>query len=153
MAWNKPLPLIDRDMEPFWEALKRHEFALFRCQECGAWYWPAAFCRNHENKPLFGSLAWEEASGKGKIFAFNIHYRAFHPGFAKDIPYVYALIDLDEGPMFGTRIVGCDPKDVHIGMPVEVVYEDITEKFTLPYFQPSKAAAKKTGPKKATAAR
>jgi len=124
-------------MEPFWEGLKRHEFLLFRCQTCGAWYWPPAFCRNHANEPLFGNLAWEPASGKGKVFAFNIHYRAFHPGFAQDIPYVYALIELDEGPMFGTRIVGCDPKEVYIGMPVEVLYEDITDRFTLPYFRPT----------------
>ena len=135
--WNKPLPSVDEDTEPFWKGLKSHEFLLFRCKKCGAWYWPVAFCRNHANEPYYGNLEWTKASGKGKVFAFNIHYKAFHPGFAEDIPYVYALIELDEGPMFGSNVIGIDPKDVKIGMPVEVVYEDITEEFTLPKFKPA----------------
>ncbi len=135
-TWNKPLPSVDEDIETFWKALKRHEFTLFRCKTCGAWYWPVAFCRNHENEPYYGNLEWTRASGKGKIFAFNIHYRAFHPGFLGDVPYVYALIALDEGPMFGSMITGCKPEEVEIDMPVEVFFEDINEEFTLPKFKP-----------------
>ncbi len=135
-TWNKPLPSIDEDMEPFWKALKRHEFRLFRCKRCGAWYWPPAYCRYHDNEPFYGNLEWTLASGRGKVFAFNIHYRAFHPGFQKDVPYVYALIDLEEGPMFGSNIIGCAPEAVKIGMPVEVVYEDVGDQFTLPRFKP-----------------
>lgn len=145
MAWKKPLPVADEDMAPFWAGLGRHEFLLFRCQECGAWYWPVAFCRNHDNQPFYGNLEWTKSSGKGKVFTFNIHYRAFHPGFRDDLPYVYALIELEEGPMFGSNIIGCDPQEVKIGMPVEVVYEDIMpeggesfEPFTLPKFRPVK---------------
>ena len=138
MPWNKPLPMVDEDIEPFWVALKEHKFKLFRCKKCGAWYWPAAFCRFHDNEPLFGNLEWTEASGKGKVFVFNIHYRPFHPGFRDDVPYVYALIELNEGPIFGSQIIGSDPKDVYIGMPVEVAFEDITEEFTLARFKPVK---------------
>ena len=138
MPWNKPLPQLDEDIEPFWKALKEHKFKLFRCKKCGAWYWPVAFCRFHDNEPLFGNMEWTEASGKGKVFTFNISYRAFHPGFEADIPYVYAIIELDEGPMFGSQILGCDVKEVHCGMPVEVFFEDITEEFTLPRFRPVK---------------
>ncbi|NWG76523.1 MAG: OB-fold domain-containing protein, partial [Rubrivivax sp.] len=65
-----------------------------------------------------------------------IHNVAFDPSFKDDIPYVYALIELEEGPMFGSNIVGCDPNEVRIGMPVEVAFEDITEEFTLPKFRP-----------------
>ncbi|MDO8636634.1 MAG: Zn-ribbon domain-containing OB-fold protein [Dehalococcoidia bacterium] len=137
MTWNKPLPDVDEDMAPFWKALKQHQFTLFRCQKCGAWYWPPAFCRFHDNEPFFGNLKWVQASGKGKVFSFNIHYRPFHPGFRDDVPYVYALIELDEGPMFGTQVIGCDTKEVYIGMPVEIVFEDITEEFTLPKFKPA----------------
>jgi len=144
MDWKKPVVMADTDMIPFWEALKRHEFVLFRCKKCGAWYWPPAFCRFHDNEALFGNLGWEKASGKGKIFAFNIVYRALHPAYQDELPYCTALIELDEGPMFGTQIIGCDPKEVYIGMPVEVVFEDITkakyqniiEEFTLPYCRP-----------------
>ncbi|UCG66292.1 MAG: Zn-ribbon domain-containing OB-fold protein [Deltaproteobacteria bacterium] len=136
MTWNKPLPNVDEDIAPFWEACKRHEFALFRCKSCGAWYWPAAFCRNHKNEPFYGNMEWAKASGRGRVFAFNIHYRPFHTGFKDDVPYVYALIELDEGPIFSSNIIGCKPQEVKIGMPVEVVFEDISEKFSLPKFRP-----------------
>ncbi len=136
--WNKPLPSLDQDIWPFWQGLKRHEFLLYRCKVCGDWYWPVACCRNHANEPFFGNMEWTKASGKGKVFAFNIHYRAMDPRFEDDIPFVYALIELDEGPMFGSNIIGCEPEKVKIGMPVEVVFEDITEEFTLPKFKPVK---------------
>jgi uncharacterized OB-fold protein len=136
--YAKPLPNIDYDIKPFWDAVKEHEFKLFRCKVCGAWYWPVACCRNHENEPFFGNMEWTKASGRGKVFAFNIHYVAFDPAFQDDIPYVYALIELEEGPIIGSNIVGCAAEDVTYDMPVEVVYEDITPEYTLPKFRPVK---------------
>jgi len=137
-TYRKPLPNIDYDIKPFWDAVKRHEFRLFRCKVCGAWYFPVTCCLHHENEPFFGNMEWAIASGRGKVFAFNIHYVAFDPVFAEDIPYVYALIELEEGPIIGSNIIGCPPEEVKIGMPVEVVFEDITEEYTLPKFRPSK---------------
>jgi uncharacterized OB-fold protein len=136
VAYNKPLPNVDGDSREQWEGFKQRKFLLFRCKTCGAWYWPKAFCRNHDNEPFFGNLEWQAASGRGKVFAFNIHHWAFHPGFKGDVPYVYALIELDEGPMFGSNVVGIDPKAVQVGMPVEVIYEDISDEYTLPKFRP-----------------
>jgi len=83
-------------------------------------------------------MAWEEASGSGTLFAFNRHHTAFHPGFKSEIPYIYALIELDEGPLVSTTLVGDkQPKDVYdVGQKVEVVYEDHpAEGFTLPRFR------------------
>lgn len=142
--YRKPLPLLDdQDLQPFWEALRRHEFVLFRCKKCGAWYWPVAYCRFHGNEPFYGNMEWVKASGRGKVFAYNIHYRAFHHAFQGELPYVYALIELDEGPMISSNIVQCTPSAVSIGMPVEVVFEDHTatsiageQQFTLPMFRP-----------------
>ena len=56
--WNKPLPSVDDDIAPFWKAMKQHEFKLFRCKVCGAWYFPVAFCRNHDNEPYYGNMEW-----------------------------------------------------------------------------------------------
>ena len=136
--YNKPLPNLDHDIKPFWDAIHQHEFKLFRCKTCGAWYWPVACCRNHDNEPFYGNMEWTKASGKGKVYAFNIHHVAFDPAFQDDIPYVYALIELDEGPIIGSNVIGCDVSAVQIGMPVEVLYEDITEEYTLPKFRPVK---------------
>ncbi len=80
-----------------------------------------------------GNLHWQPASGRGRIFSFNVHHWAFHPAFKEEVPYVYALIELDEGPMFGTNVVGCRPEDVRIGQKIEIVFEDHPEEgFTLP---------------------
>ncbi len=140
MSWNKPLPNVDLDIEPFWEGLKRHELLVFRCKRCAASYWPVAYCRSCPPEPFYGNMEWAPASGKGTVFAFNVHRTAFHPAFNDDIPYVYALITLDEGPNFGTNVIGCAPEDVRIGMRVEVVYEDVEPDqgapFTLAKFKP-----------------
>ncbi|MBI4334496.1 MAG: Zn-ribbon domain-containing OB-fold protein [Chloroflexi bacterium] len=143
---ERPVPVLEPDTAPFWEALARHEFRLFRCKRCGAWYFPVAYCRNHANEPFFGNMEWAIASGRGKVFASLIHYRAFHYAFRKDVPYTYALIEMDEGPMLTSNVVQCDPPQVYIGMPVEVVFEDHRGlsagkevSFTLPKFRPTKS--------------
>lgn len=143
MSWDKPFPNVDKDIKPFWQGLQRHDFLLFRCKVCRDWYWPVTYCRKCPPQPFFGNMEWVRASGLGKVFASNIHYRAFHPGFAQDVPYVYALIELEEGPLFGSTIIGCPPQDVYVEMPVEVVYEDVRpeegeffDPFTLPKFRP-----------------
>jgi uncharacterized OB-fold protein len=56
--------------------------------------------------------------------------------FAADVPYVVALITLDEGPQLMSNVVGCPPEKVHIGMPVEVTFEDWTEEISVPKFTP-----------------
>jgi uncharacterized protein len=138
--WKKPVPDIDEDHRPFWDALKEHKFMLYRCKKCGAWYWPVSFCINHSNEPFFGNMEWAQASGKGKVFAFNIHWVAFDSRFKDAIPYVYSLLELDEGPIFGSNVIDCDPSKVTIGMPVEIVFEDAETpdgiKFTMPKFAP-----------------
>ncbi len=137
MAYDKPLPNVSEDMRPFYEGLKQHKLLLLKCRKCGQWYWPLAFCKNHENEPYGANLEWTEASGLGKVFVHNIHYWAFSPAFKNDVPYVYALIETNEGPMIPSNVIGCKPEEVKIGMPVEVVFEDITEEFTVPKFKPA----------------
>ena len=59
------------------------------------------------------------------------------PKFKEDLPYVLALVDLEEGIRMMTRIVDCEPEEVKMDMDVEVVFNDITEEFSLPYFRPA----------------
>ena len=60
------------------------------------------------------------------------------PGFRESLPYVMAYVDLDEGLKMLTNIVDCPPDQVKIGMPVEVVYEDVTPEVTLAKFRPAR---------------
>jgi uncharacterized OB-fold protein len=137
VAWNKPVPEIDADIKPFYDGLREHKFLLFRCTTCGAWYWPAAYCRFHPNKPFMAEMEWTESSGRGTVATFNIIYTSFHPGFKDEVPFAFAMVQLDEGPMTGSTIVECRPEAVYVGMPVEVVYDDVEELgLTLPRFRP-----------------
>ena len=136
--WKKPYPSIDHDNEAFWDGLKAHKLLLWRCKTCKAWYWPKCYCQNHDNEPFAANMGWEPSSGRGKVFAFNRHHMAFHPGFKDEIPYTYALIELDEGPLISTTLIGDKlPKDIYdVGQTVEIVYEDHPlEGFTVPRFR------------------
>lgn len=79
-------------------------------------------------------------SGRGTVYSFYVAHRPAHPAFRDRVPYVVALVDLEEGPRMMTNIVDCPPEDVHIGMPVEVVFRDVTEDITLPCFRPGAAS-------------
>lgn len=136
VSWNKPLPNIDKDSEEFWAGLARHELLLWTCHTCGARYWPKTYCVQHDNEPWAANMSWQPSSGRGKLFAYNVHHWAFHPGFSDDVPYAYALVELDEGPLISSTVVGRQPQATDVGRPVRVVYEDHpAEGFTLPRFE------------------
>lgn len=142
MAWKKPAPYTKGTLRPFWDGLKERRFLLPKCNTCGTWYFPPAFCRNHKNEPFFGSLSWTAASGCGKIVAFNITKTALRSAFKDDVPYVYALIQLEEGPIISSNIIHCDANSVYIDMPVSIVFWDIEDlNCTIPYFEPDLTVA------------
>ncbi len=119
--------------KPFWEAAKKRELVVQECVDCGKKNYPPT---PHCPSCLSLNLKWVRVSGKGKIYSYSIVYEYPPPGFKT--PYIIALIDLEEGVRMLSNIVDCKPEDVKIGMEVEVVFEDITENFTLPKFRPIK---------------
>lgn len=134
-TWDKPWPSIDKDNEEFWAGLSRHELLLWTCSTCKAQYWPKTYCIRHENEPWAANMSWQPSSGRGKLFAYNIHHWAFHPGFKDEVPYTYALIELDEGPLVSTTMTGRTPGPQDVGRTLQVVYEDHPDHgFTLPRF-------------------
>ena len=122
------------EMTPFWAGLKERRFLLLRCDQCGDWYWPFAACHNHANEPFFANMKWTEASGRGKVHTFTRAEWTFNPFFKA--PYIYALVELEEGPVMPTNIVGCPLEQVKIGMKVEVALEDLTPEIVVPRFRP-----------------
>ncbi len=135
-AWKKPWPNIDNDSREFWDGLTRHEVLLWTCGSCGAQYWPKSYCIKHENEPWAANMSWQPSSGRGKLFAYNVHHWAFHPGFQDEVPYYYALIELDEGPLISTTFTGRTPEPGDVGKPVRITFEDHPELgFTLPHVE------------------
>lgn len=131
--YTKPLPRPTPVSREFWEGARRHELRLQRCSGCGEHvFYPRVLCPNC----LADGLEWVTASGRGKVHSYTVVRRAMHPSFRPDVPYVYAVVALEEGPHMPTNIVGCSPEDVSIDMPVEVEFDDVTEERTLVKFKP-----------------
>jgi uncharacterized protein len=136
--YHKPLPHITEDTREFWKGCKDRELRFQKCRLCGQVRWPASLicptCHSRETD-------WVVASGKGEIYTFAVYHVAFHPGFKDDLPYVVALVALEEGPHLLTNIVDCPVDQVECGMPVLVEWQDISEEFTLPKFRPRRVGA------------
>lgn len=133
---QKPLPVADPVTKPFWESVRRGAMELQRCNGCQQFiFYPRGICPHC----LSDDLTWERAQGTGEVYAFTIVYRHPNPAFQGDIPYVVALIELTEGVRMLTNLVdvAADPTVVRVGMPVEVVYDAVTDEITLPKFRPA----------------
>lgn len=130
----KPLPKVDDLTRPFWEAARRHELLLQRCKQCGEYRYPPGFTCP---ECLSDDLEWVKASGRGTIYTWTVFHKVYHPAFAAEAPYPVIAVELDEGPRMITNIAGLKPEDLEIGMPVEVVFEEMSEEITLPRFRPA----------------
>ena len=132
---ERPLVNISPELVPFWEGLQRHEFRLCRCTKCDTHYFPFTICIHHADIPEFDEMVWSPSSGHGKVFAKVVVHQVRDPDYQAEVPYVLALVELDEGPLFSTRIVDCLPSQVRIGSEVAVLFYDVPEAgHTLPVF-------------------
>jgi uncharacterized OB-fold protein len=129
---KKQLPMIPSSDRAYWEGAKRHELMAYQCQNCGAFYYPAIHCVSCD-KP---KMEWVKVSGKGRVYTFVIYHQLYHPAWKGDIPYNVSWIKLDEGPLLLSNVIDCKNEDIYIGMPVEAVFDDVTEEVTLPKFKP-----------------
>ncbi len=133
---NRPVPRVDEESRPFWEACARHELYIQQCRPCGTvFYYPRAFCP----EDLSQDFEWLRCSGRGTVYTFTITRQNQSSGFRNKVPYVMAYVELEEGVRVLTNIVGCDPESVTIGMPVEVTFEDVTPEVSVPLFKPATA--------------
>ena len=129
----KPIPVVQPWTQEFWRATKNHELLIQKCLSCESLiFYPRKYCPECWSK----DLGWQKASGRAKVFTFSIMRDMVEPKFMADLPYVLAMVDLEEGIRMMTRIVQCDPEIVEIGLDVEVVFEDITGQHALPLFRP-----------------
>jgi hypothetical protein len=110
-------PAVDWETRAYWEGAGRGELVLQRCADCGVvQHRPRGLCA----KCLSDRIEHFVASGRGEIYTYSIVHQNQHPAFRNALPYVVAYVQLEEGPQLLTNIVGCDPADVHVGMPVRV---------------------------------
>lgn len=132
-AIDKPLPRPSEDSAPFWAAAHGGELRLQKCGACGhIRFPPARLCA----RCLGEDAQWVALSGRGVVFSWIVVHQSQHPAFNAESPYNVAIVELEEGPRLHTRIVGCGNDEIHIGMPVEAVFERVGEDVSLVYFRP-----------------
>ena len=134
-AYLKPLPEMEPEEKPYWENLKAHAMKVQRCKDCESWFFPPrAICPHC----LSADYLWTPVSGRGQVYAICTFHHSFHPSYTEeDVPYNVSIVELEEGVRVMTNVVGCPVEEVKISMPVEAVYEDVTDEVTLVKFRPA----------------
>jgi uncharacterized OB-fold protein len=131
-----PAPTPQPEWDFYWEKAKARELWLMRCNDCNqAYFYPRAICPNCFSR----NTEWFQTSGKGVLHAFAIVHRGPTAAFRDVVPYVAAIVELAEGPRLPSNLVEVEmePTAIKVGMPVEVVFHDVTDAITLPKFRPS----------------
>jgi uncharacterized OB-fold protein len=105
-----------------------------RCKACGAYIFnPRPYCNQ-----CFGlELDWVEALGEGEVLTYSVVYQAPYPAYAKDTPYILAVVRLKEGPQMMANVLDCPKEAMKVGLKVKVCFEDRGEGFKMPQFIPS----------------
>ena len=133
--YNKPLPVpVNPELTaPFWDAAKRGELVLPHCRTCSTvFFYPRELCP----ECLSSDLDWVTASGRGRVYSYTIVHQPAHPTFRADSPYVYAIVQLDEGVRMVSNVVDCPHDELAINMPVAAVFDAVTPETTLVKFRP-----------------
>lgn len=135
---NRPdtshLPLPDQDTEEFWKAAAEHRLIARRDAAGGVYHYP----RHRVPGTLEPSPGWDELTGRGTVYSFTVVHQAASRAFRDRVPYVVALVDLDEGPRLMTNLVA-DPDDVRIGQRVRLAWRS-EDDVSLPVFEPEPEA-------------
>jgi len=131
-----PSPLADAITLPWWQAASQHQLVVQRCSACGHTRLPPApvcpECRSADAE-------WQEISGRGEVYTYTIVHRPIAAG--QPLPTVIAVIALEGagGVRMISNLVGANPDEIRIGMPVELVWEDMSEELAIPRFRPRRA--------------
>ncbi len=133
MNASTPLPSPNALTAPYWQAALQRELKLPRCGDCGKFhFYPRSACPHCRSQ----KLAWAAVSGKGEVYSFTVVHRAPSKGFEADVPYVVAVIALDEGPHLMSRLIDVKPDAVHIGQRVTVDFQQCADDAAMPVFKP-----------------
>lgn len=116
-TWH--LPVADVESRRYWDAASKGTLLIKNCRRCRR---PYFYPRDHCPRCWSTDTEWIEASGRGTVYTFTVVHQNDLPPFNERVPYVVAVVDLDEGVRMTTNIEGCAPDAVRCGMPVRVAF-------------------------------
>lgn len=130
---SRATPLITDLTRPFWDAAKQGRLAIQRCGDCGYYnHPPKELC----DACLSANLRFEEVSGHGRVWSWTVMHQKTVAGFEDSVPYLTALVELDEQPMLllVANLPGVAPGEFEIGDRVYVTFEPMADGIMLPQF-------------------
>lgn len=137
MSKDIPLPdAKDHEFAPYWEGTRNKELRVPKCNNCGNLRWPprpmCPICHSFE-------VNWISTSGKGHLFSWTVVWHTTLSGYQGEIPYVVALIELDDAParLIG-HIINYPIEELKMGLPLKVVFKKITDDIVLPEWEVGK---------------
>ena len=131
-SYQRLLPPMRGLAHHFYSYCKQHELRFQKCSQCGRWrHVPREMCSD------CGSFdyEWAKSSGKGQVFSWATTDQPMLPQFSDAVPYAVAIVELEEGVRMATWVVDVPPGQLTIGLPVVVVFDDVTSGVTLPKFR------------------
>ncbi|GAC1395295.1 MAG: OB-fold domain-containing protein [Mycobacterium sp.] len=118
------MPTIDAASAPYWEAAREGRLLIAECAECGkVHHYPRPFCPHcwsEKVRPV-------QASGSGTLYTYSTVYVNDLVPFKDRLPYIAAIVELDEGPRLMTTIVDAESEQLEVGMAVSAVFRPVDE--------------------------
>jgi uncharacterized OB-fold protein len=134
-GWH--LPDSDPETAAYWEAAEEGRLVIKGCRACGhVFFYPRAHCP----RCWSADTEWREASGQGTVYTFTVIHQNDLPPFRDRVPYVVAIVELEEGVRMTSNVEGCPPEDVECGMPVQVAFREeqrADASMSVPVFRPA----------------
>ena len=131
--WTRPLPEPDAVTRPFWEAAAQGRLLYQRCAACShRQFYPRAVCTACGATP-----EWAEASGRGTVYTFTVVRQYGAPPFASELPYVVAIVELEEGVRMMGNLTGCPVDEVRVGLPVQAYAVRAAEAIGVVFWRPA----------------
>jgi uncharacterized OB-fold protein len=126
-------PEIDQDSQIYWQSLCEHAVRLQKCHRCGRFRFPpyptCYYCGEQR-------YSWVAISGRGKLYSWIVIHHPIDTNIDIDIPFVVALVTLEEGPRITARLINCKHEDIRGDMPLTILYEDISDQLTILNVEP-----------------
>jgi len=126
------IPTPDLETQPFWDACREHTLLVKRCGACGThFHYPRPFCP----KCWSDDVSWKPASGRATLYTYSIVHQNDLPPFNERVPYVAAVVELEEGPRVMTNVEGVAHDQLWVGMPLVVDFKPLNDEITIAIFR------------------
>lgn len=130
-----PSPQTPLD-EEFWAHCAQERLCFQRCTRCYTWrHLPRLLCAHCGSD----RWEWEASSGRGHLFSWTVSHQAVLPEFRDQVPFVVALVELEEGVRMVSTLRGVALEDLALDLPLQLDFERVDEETALPVFRPREA--------------